>query len=786
LSDKLLRVSANKYRAVWGKKIVTVGTDTVVTDSCDVTPGDWKVGTDGISGSLDNIPLDVNVFTRSIYNGTGVSERGLADAAIQLQKEQDNAGPISQVIGNVLNAILSAVAALLGVVMSLAGAIFNYAVYPVLNITEMPRIVDIGWGIIRDICNMFFILILIVIALAAILRIESYDYRHLLGELILMAILVNFSKVIAVTIINFVNLIAAMFYADGLGIHILKSMLTIANPINDMNAIQQGGWSGGLVMGLSKIIFMFVGTVVFLALAGLFIVRLIGLYVLVIFSPLAYVLDILPGTKHFAHEWWQWFVKYLIWAPVALFMIRLTITVVKDRSTFIISPGSDSAFFYFILCALLGAAFIVAEEAGMVGSKAIVGAAEKAAHFASEYTLRGEPIAHAGQFARWATGKAGVNGGQGWKGLENLGHRITGATAKVEAIPYAIRDTLKRSEKKRSDEVLDQSTRMQERLGLLGDFDKDTITQVSSKFVHDLAKDGKLNASRVRNIFENGSRKQKEALLLAFKGNYFDPINNPTNDPAIENKNADRARIRDSITTEGQRFAGVSFNKAVTSSDEFKDRLLVKQTGTLEGGENWIRDRIEDKHDRFKNRQVVLDRNAYNSGPTRGAGRGGGGTGGGGGGAGTPRQGGPGGGSGGNRPTGGGTGPTITPPATGTGPGPTRPINNPPASSGGGGASRPIVTTTPSTEPLPTRTTPRPTPSRQDRDDLRLDFNQDHYQVLGVQRTASTDDINRAHAQLSSQLDIDNFNDLEKIRKLDAAREVLADASKRNRYGQYI
>jgi hypothetical protein len=49
-----------------------------------------------------------------------------------------------------------------------------------------------GWVITRDIANMFFIVILLVIAFATILQIEQYNYKKWLPKLILMAILINF------------------------------------------------------------------------------------------------------------------------------------------------------------------------------------------------------------------------------------------------------------------------------------------------------------------------------------------------------------------------------------------------------------------------------------------------------------------------------------------------------------------------------------------------------------------------------------------------------------------
>jgi hypothetical protein len=357
----------------------------------------------GLYGQANAIPPEFTNIEVQIRQGKGITSATVAKAEAQYEQDQINAGAsgASNFIGRMIASLLDVTAALLGLIMATAGSIFNSAVSNIINVTTLPQVVIIGWTIIRDICDMFFILAMIVIAVAAILRIEKYDYRHLLREVVINALLLNFSLVIALTILNAVNFLAAVFYSNGLGVDIFKTMLTIVNPVNDFGTIQQGGWQAALVLGLGKNLFMLVGTCVFVALAGMFVIRLVGLYVLIIFSPIAYVARILPSTEKFSEEWWEKFIKYLIWAPVSLFMIRLTILVVHGvgqnttivgngvlgnsgfGSNFTGTSGNDSSFYYFILCAFLAAAFLVAEEAGMVGSKQFISMAEKAGHWAS-------------------------------------------------------------------------------------------------------------------------------------------------------------------------------------------------------------------------------------------------------------------------------------------------------------------------------------------------------------------------------------------------------------------
>ena len=71
--------------------------------------------------------------------------------------------------------------------------------------------VTTGWVIVRDICNMFFILILLVIAFATILRLEGYNWKKDLPRLLIYAVLINFSRTICGLIIDFSQVIMLTF-----------------------------------------------------------------------------------------------------------------------------------------------------------------------------------------------------------------------------------------------------------------------------------------------------------------------------------------------------------------------------------------------------------------------------------------------------------------------------------------------------------------------------------------------------------------------------------------------
>src|SRR3990167_1429945 len=95
--------------------------------------------------------------------------------------------------------MLIAIGVIAALMTVLFGAINSLIISAIVTLTSYNNFVNessiIGaWVIIRDLCNMFFILILLVVAFAAILRIESYQWKKILPKLLIMAVLINFSR----------------------------------------------------------------------------------------------------------------------------------------------------------------------------------------------------------------------------------------------------------------------------------------------------------------------------------------------------------------------------------------------------------------------------------------------------------------------------------------------------------------------------------------------------------------------------------------------------------------
>ncbi|MBI4049337.1 MAG: hypothetical protein HY395_00770 [Candidatus Doudnabacteria bacterium] len=379
--DELWQASNGIWKAYWYLGDLSIGID----PGCYVVPRDWD---DPLNNGTSEVPPN-NRYTGAIElenliknTSYGVPANFFTSLQAVDEADKKEASGVSKVVGLVLGFIVDLLNRMIAGLTAIAGRILTYVLELIIVKAEMPQIVTAGWKIVRDIMNMFFVLIMIVISLATILGLENYNYKKLLTKLILMALLINFSQIIAVTLIDLSNMVVKVFALEGNYADVYKTMIGITTPEGWLGDSYGIGWSQNFVQGLTSLILNVIMLISFLALAGLFVVRLVGLYVLVIFSPVAYALNIIPETAQYAKQWWTTFVKYLIWAPVAMFMVWLVIFITKPQGVQqdIIDKagGGDSYFKFVILTAFMFAAVYVAKQAGMVGSEAIISLADKA------------------------------------------------------------------------------------------------------------------------------------------------------------------------------------------------------------------------------------------------------------------------------------------------------------------------------------------------------------------------------------------------------------------------
>ena len=216
--------------------------------------------------------------------------------------------------------------------------------------TNVPGVIT-GWGIMRDVANIFFVLILLVIAFATIMNIEKYGYRSLLKRLIVMAILVNFSMTIVGLMIDLSQVVMLSFVAAIK--NVASGNIVVAFGLADVFNIRPGIDGGQDIQDIaSYITTLLLGAImigVVVAVIGIFLLilalRIVKLWILVVMAPLAFLFYAFPRTQGYYSEWMEELTKNLIIGPVLAFFLWLSFTIVgrgEINEKFIKDPAERS------------------------------------------------------------------------------------------------------------------------------------------------------------------------------------------------------------------------------------------------------------------------------------------------------------------------------------------------------------------------------------------------------------------------------------------------------------
>lgn len=232
---------------------------------------------------------------------------------------------------DLLSGICSAIVGALGwVLIKIMSILVYFAQYN--GFITSAAVVN-GWVIVRDVCNMFFVLILLIIAFATILQIEEYNYKKWLPKLILMAVLINFSKTICGLLIDAAQIVMLTFvnsFKD-----IVGANLTSALGIADWTKIKDTGVGDWEVAGvlIMAVIYMVIAIVVVSAMLAMIAMRIVMIWIYVVLSPIAYLTAAFPAGKSYSSRWWKEFTQNLIVGPVLAFFIWLSFTSLASFSS---------------------------------------------------------------------------------------------------------------------------------------------------------------------------------------------------------------------------------------------------------------------------------------------------------------------------------------------------------------------------------------------------------------------------------------------------------------------
>jgi hypothetical protein len=399
------------------------------------------------------------------------------------------------IAGEALSYMVSAVTFIIQFLIQLMGSLLILLMEVIVWLSVFNKFVDNpyvteGWIILRDLVNMFFILGLLFIAFVTVLKIEKYPWNKLLARLLIMAILVNFSKTIVGLIIDFFQVLMITFvnaYKDITAGNIWQGLVVTDwfkwNPSAPIGE-SLGAAAAAVAASAFALLFTIVSCIVILVFAVILAFRIVALWALTVFSPLAFFAWVFQGSGgtvgSLANRWWSQFLNYCMIGPFMAFFLWLSVlSMVKlnysqmvtadqyDASTRGVKPGttalpSQASSMDNIIAFMMGIIMLVggmkfSQEFAVAGSSIAGRAADKiknTAEGALEKTARGAygaatflPRA-AGRRARRA---AGAYVGGLYQGVrEGLSDRLTARKLPGMAGSLAAATTEKGAEQERA------------------------------------------------------------------------------------------------------------------------------------------------------------------------------------------------------------------------------------------------------------------------------------------------------------------------------------------------
>lgn len=245
-----------------------------------------------------------------------------------------------------------------------------------------------GWSVVRDIANMFFILILVYIALTVMLRAQTSETMQRLAWVIVIALVINFSFFFTRVIIDAGNLLAVQFYnaieaptiaqnatdtgstiqgvtAERLGPGANTKDLTasIMNGIGVQNILNTKSFERfreankannnpleSFFTELIALVFIYIalGAVLFILAAMFFTVgikfifRIVVLWLVIIASPLAFIAKTVKQGEKYYTQWQDTLIKHAFYPAVFLFIFYILTMFMGELAP--CAPGADGVF----------------------------------------------------------------------------------------------------------------------------------------------------------------------------------------------------------------------------------------------------------------------------------------------------------------------------------------------------------------------------------------------------------------------------------------------------------
>ena len=369
-------------------------------------------------------------------------------------------------IGEDIGAFLASIfIALGGGIASISLIFFNFATYfGVIKFSELfgqLGIITEVWAGLRDLANIGLIFMFLAVGIGTVMGDSKYGYQKLLPNLIIVALLINFSLFAARAVIDVSHVFVEAIYnalgvndcgkgADGKPIDLLTDttgqtsetnkescslnygiggafaeQLGITSFVNitDNNLAERGDWLAILVYGFMAFIFLTITAVTFLAAGGMLIARIVALVYAMVFSPLAAISYAMPGKGGDFTKWWEDLLKNAFIAPVLFVLLALSLKFARgvfgpndvNLASALLSGEADINLFgsiigFAVVIAFLTTSLKMAQDWGVKGAKYSIDTAKKIGGATVSTVTRAGGATLAGGTARLGQSTVGLAG----------------------------------------------------------------------------------------------------------------------------------------------------------------------------------------------------------------------------------------------------------------------------------------------------------------------------------------------------------------------------------------
>lgn len=300
-------------------------------------------------------------------------------------------------------------------VLWLAAYMFDYTLDYTLNfknlVTNIP-IVDIGWKILRDVSNIFFIFLLLLAAIGIIVDNKAIGSKSMIPGIIMAAVLINFSLFFTNIVIDASNILTLQFYGQMRGTDPsaaptngkvtgvaaafmqglnLTSLYNAQGGENDLATKSLGAQAGNAwniaLVGFGGSVLILITAFVFFAATILFLIRAVVFIFLMITSPIFFLAMAVPSAqiKDQAKKWQTTLTNQALFAPTYMLLTFIVVKAVTSKtatglhgnfsSLFTSSGGAgiETAVSFFVLIMFMIGTLKVSTTFSVAGAKTVDG-----------------------------------------------------------------------------------------------------------------------------------------------------------------------------------------------------------------------------------------------------------------------------------------------------------------------------------------------------------------------------------------------------------------------------